>query len=292
MAAYNCADYLGPAVESVLRQTYRHLELHIVNDGSTDGTGEVARRYLSDPRVRYYEQANAGQTRAKNRGIEASTGQFIAFCDADDLWLPDKLALQIPRFRHSDRVGVVYSRCTWIGPDGKRVAVEVPEDRYQSGRITEALFKSNIIPFGTAVVRRSCLDEMGSFDERYRMGIDWDLWLRLSTRFEFVCVNESTYLYRIWPGQMSKDWRGRYDAAFRIMSEFLARNPGLLPPAVVRDAWVDCYVQRARLRARLSADYIRALGDLRKALRWKFHSTWAWKSIGYVFAAAVGRRAA
>jgi glycosyltransferase involved in cell wall biosynthesis len=233
-------------------------------------------------------QANAGQTSAKNRGIDAARGEFVGFCDADDVWLPDKLAVQIPAFARSERIAVVYSRATPIAPDGKPIHTGPRPVPYVSGRITADLFKSNVVPFGTAVVRRSCLIEMGAFDERYRMGIDWELWLRLSTRYEFLFIDEITYLYRIWPGQMSSNWRGRYDAAFEIMRAFLARHPDLLPSTVIRAAWADCFLQRARVRALQSHEYGPAFADLARALRFDPACLNAWKSIGFVIEVALG----
>ena len=289
IATYNCAEYLAQAIDSVLAQTYPNLEVQVVDDGSSDHTKAVLSRYRADPRVHCHEQANAGQTSAKNRGIRESTGEFIAFCDADDIWLPHKLAVQIPVFAGRDRLAVVYSRVAAISPDGKRLTG--PRiDHYVSGRITEALFKTNIVPFGTAVIRRACLQEMGSFDERYRMGIDWELWLRLSTHYEFHFVDEVTYLYRIWPGQMSRNWWGRYEAAFRIMQAFLAQNPGVVRASVVRDAWADCFVMRARVRAAQSQEYFPAMVDLLRALRFRPTSTQAWKSMAFVLSTAVGSR--
>lgn len=290
IATYNCAEYVGQAIESVLGQTYSRLELQVVNDGSTDGTTAVVARYAGDPRVHYHEQRNAGQTRAKNRGISAATGDFVAFCDADDVWLPDKLTIQMPAFEGNGRIGVVYSRATPIAPDGAALVRRATSLRHASGRVTEQLFKSNIVPFGTAVVRRACLLEMGAFDERYRMGIDWELWLRLSTRYEFRFVDAETYLYRIWPGQMSHNWRGRYEAAFQIMRAFLARHPGLVRRSVIREAWADCFMMRARARALQAHEYLPALADLARALRFHPADPNIWKSMAYVAAIAAGRR--
>jgi hypothetical protein len=152
------------------------------------------------------------------------------------------------------------------------------------------LFKLNFVPFGTAVVRRRCLDELGAFDEHYRMGIDWELWLRLSVHYEFDFVDTETYVYRVWPGQMSSDWRGRYDHAFRIMHEFLARNPGAIAPGAVRDAWSHCYAQRARLRTALSGEHSQALQDVARALGLQPTSRFAWKTLPAVMLAATGLR--
>jgi glycosyltransferase involved in cell wall biosynthesis len=288
IATYNCAGYVAQAIDSVLAQTYRDIEVLVVDDGSTDHTADVLAAYRGNPRVHLHSQPNAGQTTAKNRGIRAASGDFVAFCDADDAWLPQKLAVQIPAFARNDRIGVVYSRAAAIAPDGRRVPTEPMRVPYVSGAITEQLFKFNLVPFGTAVIRRACLNEMGDFDERYRMGIDWELWLRLSTRYEFLFVDELTYLYRIWPGQMSNNWRGRYDSAFEIMRDFEARHPGRLSPSVVRGAWADSFVARARVRAFLSQEYRAAFVDLARALRLNPANVYAWKSIGYVVKTALG----
>ena len=290
IATHNCAQYVGAAVESVLAQTYPNVEVQVVNDGSTDNTADVLARYDDNPRVHCHEQANAGQTSAKNRGIREARGEFIAFCDADDMWLPDKLAVQMPGFRQNDTIGVVYSRAIHINEHGQPLDSDIRTDRCVSGRIAEALFTYNIIPFGTAVVRRRCFEEMGAFDERYRMGIDWELWLRLSTRYEFFYVDAPTYLYRVWSRQMSRNWQGRYEATFRIMTEFLERYPGVISSSVIRQAWADCFVQRARIRAVESKEYLLALADLGKALRWNPGSCMAWKSFGFLVYAAAGQR--
>ena len=291
IATYNCRQYLGQAIGSVLRQTYQHLELHVVDDGSTDGTKEEVGRFLTDTRVRYHYQPNAGQTVAKNHGIRKSRGEFVAFCDADDIWLPEKLAAQVPRFADDERLGVVYSRAALI--DERGVPVEPDrsdEPEYRSGRVTADLFKLNFVPFGTAVVRRRCLDELGAFDERYFMSIDWELWLRISLHYDFLFVDTETYVYRVWPGQMSKNWSGRYEHAFRIMREFLARHPGVIDVATEAEAWAHSYTQRARLRTFISGEYGPAIFDVVRALRIKPSYRYAWRTFPVIALAAAGLR--
>ena len=218
IATYNCQQYVGAAIASVLAQTYAHLELHVVDDGSTDQTIMEVARFVDDPRVHYHRQANAGHAVAKNRGIEASRGEFIGFCDADDLWRPEKLALQLARFAGNDAVGVVYSRTALMNEHGAplhRDSADEPE--CPSGRVTDALFRINFIPFGTALVRRRCFDDHGLFEPRHGTSIDWEMWLRLSIHYEFEFVEQETHVYRVWPGQMSKNWQRLYDHAFGIM---------------------------------------------------------------------------
>ena len=206
IATYNMARYLPEAVDSVLaQQKWDNLEVVIVDDGSEDDTEDRMVRYSNDPRVRYIRTENRGQPKAKNRGIAEARGEFIAFCDADDIWQPDKLARQMPEFRDKD-VGVVYSEVAYINDQGFSLPKEPSTDR-ESGWVTSHLVIKNFIPFGTAVMRRACIDRHGGFDENLPMGIDWDLWLRFSVAWKFMYVPEVTYLYRIWPGQMSKNYR-------------------------------------------------------------------------------------
>src|SRR5437588_12372963 len=93
--ARNMANYLPVAIDSVLRQSYPSWELHVVDDGSTDRTREVVGRYLTDSRIHYWAQPNLERAVARNRGIACSSGEYIAFLDADDFWHPDKLARQV-----------------------------------------------------------------------------------------------------------------------------------------------------------------------------------------------------
>jgi glycosyltransferase involved in cell wall biosynthesis len=281
IATYNMAQFLGDAIASVLAQTVPDLEVVIVDDGSKDNTAEVIAKFASDPRVHYHKQANSGQTKAKNVGVRHSRGTYIAFCDADDLWLPDKLERQLPLFDAEGKVGVVYSRNRRILTEGEH-APEADENVYYSGEVTPQLFYFNFISFGTAIVRRRCIDEFGAFDEQFRMGIDWDLWLRISTRYQIRFLDAVTYLYRVWPGQMSTNWRGRYDHAFRIMEKFLREYPGRIEPAFLREAYAHTYTERARLRALLDGDFRGALSDIGTALRYKISYLPAWKSIGRV----------
>ena len=289
IATYNMGHYLGDAIASVLAQTMDDLDVHVVDDGSTDGTRDLVKQFSSDPRVHYYWQENAGQTRAKNRGIQSSRGSLIAFCDADDMWKADKLERQYPLFDREGTVGVVYSRTVKLLESGAEVDAADGILR-PSGKVTAELFKYNFVPFGTAVVRRRCLEQLGAFDERYRMGIDWELWLRLSTVYEFQFLDAVTYVYRIWSGQMSTNWRGRYEHCFRIMEDFISKHPEAIPAHVVHEAWAHSFMQRARLRSLLAGEHSNAIMDVARALKYKPNYMPAWKSLGRICLAAAGIR--
>lgn len=262
VASYNMGQYLPMAIGSILAGSFRDIEVIVVDDGSTDGTPERIQPLLADARLRYIRQENLGQPRAKNRGLREAKGGLIAFCDADDLWKPEKLALQLPRFADPD-VGVVYSEVSFIDETG-RPYTKPPAYRRHSGRVTDQLLLKNFVPFGTAVFRRECMERAGVFDERFRMGIDWDLWLRYSLDWAFAYVPECTYVYREWPGQMSSNFRGRYEFAQQILENFEREHGGKVSRRALRKAWADIYVSRAHVFAKNEKT---SAGPLRDVLR-------------------------
>jgi glycosyltransferase involved in cell wall biosynthesis len=277
MATYNMGRYLPEALESALSQDYPALEVHIVDDGSSDDTPQVLERWRSDARVHVHRQANAGQTRAKNQGIAHSRGDFIAFLDADDVWLPGKLRRQLALFAASPEVGVVYSDYECMDAAG-RVLPKGPTPM-RRGRITGALLIDNFVSFSSSVVRRSCLQACGAFDESLEMGIDYELWLRLSARYAFDFVPEATLRYRIWPGSMSKNYQKRYASAIRIMEGFLARHPGVVNANMVREAWAHTYVGRGNMTLWREKDRRAAFTDYLRALRYQRAYWPAWRAM-------------
>jgi glycosyltransferase involved in cell wall biosynthesis len=238
ITCYNYGKYLVSALESALHQTCKDIEIILVNDGSTDSTDEIARLYGELPNLKYIKQNNAGQANAKNVGIRNCTGEFIAFLDADDLWSPDKLEKQMLLFDDRE-VGVVYCRAKYFDENNDLFEYDMTS-RYlqpQRGMVTEWLFFDNFVQFSSTVVRKECLERFGLFDETLKMGIDWDLWLRISTAYHFDFIDERLFYYRMGhSGQMSKDLSERHRCSDRIMKKFLERHPGLVSPWTIRKA--------------------------------------------------------
>lgn len=264
IATYNMGHYLPQAVQSVLGQSYGNVDVQIVDDGSTDDTPAIVGRWDNHPRVCVHRQTNGGQARAKNQGVALSRGPFVAFLDADDVWLPQKLARQMPLFQGRPEVGVVYSDYECMDGEGRPLP-KGPTHMHR-GRISGALLVENFVSFPTAVVRRECLERHGVFDETLGMGIDYDLWLRLSAHYQFDFIADPTVRYRIWAGQMSKNYRKRYESGIRIMQNFLDNNPGAVNRAVARRAWAHTYTGRGnstlwqeKNRRAAFEDYLRAL---------------------------------
>jgi glycosyltransferase involved in cell wall biosynthesis len=248
IATFNMGQYLPKAVDSILQQTWKNLEVIVVDDGSTDNTPDVMQNYSNDSRVNYIRNQNQGQPKAKNCGIKNTKGDFIAFCDADDFWEQKKLEIQMPLFSNPE-VGVVYSEVSFIDENNVPFSKSQHEVRH-SGKITDQMLIENFVPFGTSVIRRKCIEQNGIFDEEFRMGIDWDLWLRYSLDWEFVYAPEKTYVYRVWSGQMSNNYRGRYDHAKRILTKFSHQHSHKLSAASIRKAWADMYIREAVVYAK------------------------------------------
>jgi glycosyltransferase involved in cell wall biosynthesis len=189
---YNRAGVLGRAIESVLTQTFPDFELIVVDDGSTDNTVEVVQGFR-DPRVRLVRLAtNCGLSRARNEGIRAARGEFVAFLDDDDEWLPRKLALQVARLRESDdpQTSVVY--CRSLQTDELTRATVPHHGVIHEGDVFDALIRG-WFPRSPSLfmVKRSSLLSVGCFDEALPSASDYDLWLRLAEASNhFVAVGE------------------------------------------------------------------------------------------------------
>lgn len=275
--SYNMSRYLPQAVQSALGQSYPNVEVQIIDDGSTDDTPQVVRQWDGHPRVRVHRQANGGLSHARNQGIALSGGPFIALLDADDIWVPEKLSRQIPLFQGRPEVGVVYS--DYERMDGEGRPLPNGPTHMHRGWVSSWLLIENFVPASTAVVRRECFEHSSGFDETLRTGEDYDMWLRLSARYQFDFVSESTMRYRTWGGQMSMDYRARYATGIRIMQNFLDNNPGAVDRRTVRSAWAHTYTGRGNVMLWRGRDRLSALRYYLQAL--SFHPGYwpAWRAI-------------
>jgi len=276
VATYNMGRYVCTAVDSVLQQDYPELEVVVVDDGSTDDTAERLARYGGDARVRIFRQDNAGQTVAKNRGLSEARGEMVGFCDADNYWLQGKLRTQINAFSQRPDLGVVYGELKFIDGEGNNLPASTVT-RY-SGRITAQLLLDNFVTFNTTLVPRRILEEIGGFDESLSMAIDYDLWLRISVRYEFLYLPRPLVAYRIWNGQMSHRTGERFDNFFRLFEKFLANHGDCVTSAEIRKGWAHTYVSRGRWRAS-QKQYVGALSDYTRAFRYRPHDIRLLKSL-------------
>lgn len=230
--AYNAMVYLPEALESVLQQTFLNFEVVIVNDGSDDGIKDWAAE-LKDARVRLVSQENRGLAGARNRGIQESRGEYLAFLDADDCWHPTKLAKQVEVLTQSPTVGVVYTWMQLIDPAGDLTGRTVKN--CVEGFIWSKLILRNCVGSGsTPMVRRECFERVGVFDENLGSYMeDRDMWLRLAPHYEFAVVKELLVNYRQHPASASKNWEKMARSARIILDKSFETAPSHLSQAEV-----------------------------------------------------------
>lgn len=202
---YNGARFISEAIQSALDQTYKNLEVIVINDGSTDNTKNIVDEFIhKDSRVKLINQINSGVSAARNEGIRCSKGEFIALLDHDDLWLPEKLAEQIPLF-NIESVVLVYGNA--IAQDikcGLKYLIRDPK-LFHSGRVTEYLSKDTFISCPTIVIKRNALYRLEYvFDEDLQVSADYDLLIRLSLIGDFNFTPEVTAIYRIHGDNMHR----------------------------------------------------------------------------------------
>jgi len=183
---YNRIETLSRAIESVLAQTHPADELIIVDDGSTDGTAAWVREHY--PQIKLIEQKNSGVSAARNRGIESSRGDWIALLDSDDEWLPHKLEKQLALWASEPRLKIVHSDEIWIR-SGVRVN-QMKKHRKKGGWIFQDCLPLCAISPSAVMIHRSLFDEVGVFDETLPTCEDYDLWLRITSRFPVLYCDE------------------------------------------------------------------------------------------------------
>jgi glycosyltransferase involved in cell wall biosynthesis len=192
---YNRAELVERAVHSALSQTYSNLEVIIVDDASTDDSGDRIKTLQNiDQRVRYFRHdRNRGAQAARNTGISAAKGGYIAFLDSDDEWLPQKLSLQMALFSQEIvSPGVIYCGLQEVSPDGRMSKQFLPEFR---GYIYPQALSNWVAGTDTVVVRREILEKIHGFDEKVRAYQEWDLCIRLAQECEFDFVPDCLTLY-------------------------------------------------------------------------------------------------
>ena len=189
---YNRGWIIKEAIDSVLAQDYTEFELIVVDDGSTDHTPDVLDSYRNV--IKVLSQKNKGVSAARNRGIAEASGKFIAFLDSDDLWLPQKLSVQIEFFNQMPDALICQTEEVWIR-NGLRVN---PKKRHKkpSGMIFIPSLKLCLVSPSAVMIQRSLFDRVGEFDETLPACEDYDLWLRISCRFPIHLIDTPLIIKR------------------------------------------------------------------------------------------------
>jgi glycosyltransferase involved in cell wall biosynthesis len=197
---YNYGHYVGEAIDSALAQTYPAVEVIVVDDGSTDDTRE--RLAVYGDRIRSIHQANAGLSAARNTGIQAAKGQYVAFLDSDDAFHPRKLERQMAVVAADPAIGLVG---TEDFSDEPRVWGEVPESPPVARLTLEDIVTRSRFSPSSAVVRADCFPQVGLFDTSLRSVEDREMWIRIAAKYPVALVRQPLTWYRMTPGSMSKN---------------------------------------------------------------------------------------
>jgi glycosyltransferase involved in cell wall biosynthesis len=210
---YNRARFIAEAVESVLNQTYRKIETMVVDDGSTDNTREILKAYRG--KIKYIYQQRSERSRARNTGFRHSSGRYIAFLDSDDQWLPTKIEKQVQLLNEKPNVGLVYTDVQFIDANGNPYVDDICWDSPQRPVLYEDLMTHNVVTGTTSsvMVRRTCLDKVGLFDESMNTCEDLDLYRRIARYYPFDRIDQPLVKFRIHQGStqnnataMAKGW--------------------------------------------------------------------------------------
>ena len=262
--AYNAEDVLAEALFSVQSQTYANFEAIIVDDGSTDGTAGIGRELTkTDTRFKFFQQSKAGSGLARNTGLEHARGEWIAFLDADDVWLPTKLERQVELLKEDAKTNFVFTNYwLWDGHhDLERRYTE--RKRFPEGDVSEKIIYWNLFGTSTVLVRRDAINIVGRFDPSLALAQDWDLWLRVAERgLRPRGVWEPQMRYRVWPGNVSSDKVRNAQFVIRILEKALAR-----PQPAKRAAQYRHALRLARAHAEFAQARVLFESDRRAAPR-------------------------
>ncbi len=217
---YNHAQYISDAIQSVLNQEYRQFEIIVVDDGSTDNSREVVAQF--GDKVKYIWQENQGLSAARNTGIAVANGEYIGLLDADDIYEPDFMSVLVSLMaEHPDVDGV---HCGYRFVDHQNNPLPQIEARtIPEGQLYQQLLNSNFLVPESILVRKHCYSKVGPFDISLSACEDWDMWLRMSSRFNIVGTTRILTRHRILPGSMSADPQRMLDNRLAVLNKHFGR---------------------------------------------------------------------
>lgn len=248
MPCYNAARYVAQAIESVLNQSYQDVELVVVDDGSTDASVSIIERYLST-QVVLIRQHNQGASVARNNGIQASRGNYLAFLDADDFWHPQFIVRMLEALEGSD---AILAYCGWqiVDADETPRPAFIPPEYENERKVVSLLSNASLWPIHGMLTYRQAVIDAGSFDASLPACEDYDLWLRLTMTNAIVRVPVSLAYYR-WHKPLQETDKRAVDAEYirKIKRDYLASHPEIRTRLTDRDIH-DCieggFIRRGR----------------------------------------------
>lgn len=228
IACYNSAKFIGETLKSVFGQNFSDFEIIVVDDGSTDDTAKVVSSFKDD-RIKYFYKANEGLAHTRNKAISLSEGEYIAFLDHDDLWLPDKLGRQLDKFGRNDRLGLVFTDLYIHNGSKRQKGTYFGRGAPAKGFILEELLFSpfNFIALSAVMMPKRIFDKTGMFRHDLKIGEDWELFLRVAEEYECDYVPEPLAIYKTHESNFSRNKDVYFKEAFAILDYWQAKRPDI-----------------------------------------------------------------
>jgi glycosyltransferase involved in cell wall biosynthesis len=242
---YNHGLFIEEAIQSVFLQTYQHLEIIVIDDGSTDNTREILGKFGKE--INYIFQDNKGPSSARNHGLSVAKGKFIAFLDSDDVWMPEKLELQFNAIQEENSIGLVGCGGYDIDFSGRIEKVWIPKNYPSHIEFVQELSIRNTFAGSSsgAFAKKECFDRAGFFNERLRFGEDWDMWLRIAKCYKVRFVEKP--LLKVRKHNFSKLYKNEKTMKSNI-AEIIENNVSYHQQRMVkRKAYSYLYTDIARL---------------------------------------------
>jgi glycosyltransferase involved in cell wall biosynthesis len=259
--AFNAKPWIAEALTSVLSQTVPPGEVIVVDDGSTDGTPEAVRQFGSS--VRYERRANSGAGAARNLGLRLAKGEYVAFLDADDLWLPEKLEKQLNLFSANPDIAWAYCDSYIFSDREPGVMTRVGRHlKLRDGYIFESLLLGDFIASPTPIVHRDVFARVGGFVQQPSWVVfaeDWDMWLRIAQHHPVGLVNEPLTKYRLTPSGKSRSAAGpwRHMVVMEVVNRAIRGNPAVSAGLAKRARHRACLSSAERMIARQETEEAR-----------------------------------
>jgi len=274
---YNCAHLLPQAIESAIHQSHRLGEIIVVDDGSTDNTEECVRPFLSQ--IRYVKQENRGLAGARNRGIRESTTEFVAFLDADDVWLFEKTEKQLSAFGSLPDVALTFTDALVLSPSGKTMPTFMFGKGAREGYVFDVLLRSSFILPSTVMIRRSCFEDVGLFDEGLTCVEDLDLWLRISRKYQVKMVAEPLAVWRRQEDSLTSKITNMAYGSIQVYRKWLSKSCDLSSEErrIVKRQISKCYFDIGFTLREQSQ--MLALRNLFLSLEWNLGNFKSWRAV-------------
>ena len=277
--AYNAAPYLAESIESVLAQTYKNYEILVVNDGSSDETISVAKKF--EPHIKLFSQENGGPASARNLAIKYAAGEYLAFLDSDDFWLPDTLMAQVEYLDSNPQIGLVYGEAIMFTQDGvdRRIINKIG---YPYDSSLRNLLFGNFIPTPTVMLRRVCVEKVGVLKVSSGLAVaeDYEYWLRIAKNYPIAGIARPLAYRRLHQDNLlgnGQDIEKGLTFAQAALHEIEKQYP---------EIWEECAVDKTLLFAKL---HIRAGFAWRRRGFWRNCLQHYYTALGYSHAPRVFR---